>query len=88
MGNGVADAVEVLQGELHSGLCSHGRKVQSRIGRTAESHVYGNGVEEGLAGEDVPGLQPFCYRLHRLSPRFPGQSQPGAVDRRDRAVAR
>ena len=39
--------------QLHACLMSDSRKVKHAVGGTAESHIYGQGVHEGLAGHNV-----------------------------------
>src|SRR5690606_20897893 len=51
----VADAVEVVQGQLHLGLVGNGQQVQHDVGGAAERHGHGDRVLERLLGEDVAG---------------------------------
>ena len=51
----VADAVEVVEGELDLGLVRDREQVQHDVGRAAERHGDGDRVLERLLGEDVAG---------------------------------
>ena len=53
--NLVADAVEVVDGELDLGLVGDGEQVQDDVGRSAERHRHGDRVLERLLGQDVAG---------------------------------
>src|SRR5439155_7460526 len=46
----VADGLEIVDGERHTGLPRHGEEVQHGIGRAAGSSDSGDGVLESLAG--------------------------------------
>ncbi len=50
--HGVADALDVVEGEVHVGALRHGEDVQHGVGGTAHGHVHGHGVLEGLLGRD------------------------------------
>ena len=49
----VADAVEVVQGQVDVGLAGDREQVQHDVGRAAERHRQGDRVLERLLGEDV-----------------------------------
>ena len=51
----VADAVEVVEGQLDLGLAGDREQVQDGVGGTAEGHGDGDGVLERLLGHDVAG---------------------------------
>ena len=51
----VADAVEVVEGQLDLGLVGDREQVQHGVGRAAEGHGDGDRVLERLLGQDVAG---------------------------------
>ncbi len=98
----LADAGEVVEGELHPCRMGDRQQVQHGVGRAAQRDRHGDGVLEGLAGEDVAGLDAELQQLqhrragaaavvplalaHGLLGRAVGQREPERLDGRGHGV--
>src|SRR5690606_8271045 len=55
VGHPVGDAVEVVERQVDPGLGGDRQQVEHGVGRAPEGHGDGDGVLEGLLGQDVAG---------------------------------
>ncbi|SLD09903.1 Uncharacterised protein [Mycobacteroides abscessus subsp. massiliense] len=60
----IADASEVGQRQFDLGLFGDGQQMQHRVGGATERHHHGDGVLEGLLGEDVARGDPAAQHLN------------------------
>ena len=61
-GRALGDAVEVFHGERDVELVRDGDEVQDGVGGAAGGGDGGDGVLDGLAGDDLRGLEAACGR--------------------------
>ncbi len=64
VGRFAADLVEPVQRKGNARFIRQGGQVKDRVGRPAQGHVHGDGVVEGLGGEDLSGRAVFPHRVH------------------------
>ena len=64
VGGVAADAVKVLQGQVNFGFPRNGHQVENGVGGAAHSDDDGDGVFEGLAGENIAGADAFLQHPH------------------------
>ncbi len=88
VGDLVGDGVEVVEGELDVGLSRDGQQVEDRVGGPAQCHDDGDGVEEGLAGDDVAGGDAAFEEPHHGLAGLLRIGHPVAVDGRGSGAAR
>ena len=88
MGDLVGDGVEVVEGELDVGLSRDGQQVEDRVGGPAQCHDDGDGVEEGLTGDDVAGGDAAFEEPHHGLAGLSCGGHPVAVDGRGCGAAR
>ncbi len=77
--NLVADAVEVVQGDVDISLARDRQQVQHDVGRTPESHRESDRVLESLLGEDVARRDPELQQVHDCLARAVGERVAPAV---------
>ena len=63
-GDAVADGLEVFEGERDLGGVGDGEEVENEIGGTSEREADGDRVFEGLARENIAGLDAFFQHGH------------------------
>ena len=71
-----ADLVSHVKTDLYACLMCDRRKMQHRIGRASESHVYSLSVVESSLCHDVARLDILLNELHDLHARFLGKPDP------------
>ena len=82
-----ADAVEVVQCQLHAGLVSDGQQVEHQIGGGAGGHGPRHAVEQSLPREDLPGGDAPAQQLHDLPAGLLGDALAAVGHRRSGAAA-
>ena len=83
----LGDLVDLAKVHLHVDLVRDGGQVQDRVGRAAEGHVGGDGIPDGIFGQDVSGPDVLPDEFHDLHTGFLRELDAGGVRRRDGAVA-
>ena len=83
----VADAVEVVERQLHLGLAGDGEQVQHGVGGAAEGHGHGDGVLERLLGHDVAGGDAQAQQVDHGLAGLAGEVVAAAVGRGRRGRA-
>ena len=53
VGNAGAHLIEQLKAKIYSSLLGDGRNMQYRVGRAAQSHIYGDGVFKGFLSSNL-----------------------------------
>jgi len=59
-----ADAIEVVEGDVHPCLMGNGQQVQHSVGRSPESHQNSDRILERFPGEDLAGSQVGLEHFH------------------------
>ena len=83
----LADRICIRNIKIEAHLMRDCRKMQHRIGRTAERHIHGQRVFDCFFGHDVAGADILFQHIHHSIARALCQTQTLRVNRRDRAVA-
>ncbi|MEN4474174.1 hypothetical protein [Mycolicibacterium cosmeticum] len=83
----LADAGEIGQGQVDLRLPGDGQQVQHRVGGAAERHHHGDGVLEGLLGQDVARGDPAAQHLHHGLTGLAGELFAALVDGHRRGAA-
>ena len=78
-GDAGGDAVEVLQLQVHAGLVGDGHEVEDGVGGAASGSDGGNGVLDGLAGDDVARADVAIEQVHHEAAGFEGGVRFAAV---------
>ena len=66
----LADAVEILDLQVHARLLGNGQQVEHAVGRSAGGEHRGDGVFKGLPRHDVPGADVPSHQFHDLATAF------------------
>ena len=53
--NSLADALEVIDAQLHPRSAGNGQEVQDGVGGAAHGHDHADGVLKGFPGQQIPG---------------------------------
>ena len=88
MGYNLADAVKLIQRQLHLRLFGDGQKMQHRIAGAADGHVRCNGIAERIQCQNIAWLQILLHHLDNLHTGTFCQSAAIPIHSRDGAVAR
>mmetsp|Transcript_32903 Transcript_32903/g.72662 ORF Transcript_32903/g.72662 Transcript_32903/m.72662 type:complete len:363 (+) Transcript_32903:1159-2247(+) len=70
-GHAVADALEVIQGQLQAHRACHGDQMQHGVGGSTQGHDGHDGVLKGLHGHDVTRLQVLLQQLQHVPAGHP-----------------
>ena len=79
----LAEAVEVVQGQVDAGAAGDGDQVDDQVGAGAGGHQHLDGVLEGCRRHDVARLDVLVHQLHDLEAGGLGDVDALGVDRRD-----
>ena len=80
--------VEDVQVKMYACFVGDGQQVEYTVGGTAQSHIAGQSVAQGLFIDDIPCLDVLFHQVHDSHSGVFCQTDPPAVHCRDRAVSR
>ncbi len=83
-----AHLIEQIEIKIYLSLLGDGRNMQYRVGRAAQSHIYGDGVFKGFLGSNLARRYVASNQFHNLHTRLLSQSVTGCRHRRYGAIAR
>ena len=82
-----ADSIRKVNLKIHADLMGDRRKVQHAVGRAAQSHIYRQGVEDGILCHNVSWTDILLPQFHDLHACLLRETDPCRVDCRNGSVA-
>ena len=87
IGRFFTDGIGKADIEVKADLMSDGRQVQHGVSGTAQRHIHGQSVHDGILRDDIPGPDISPEKLHDSHSRMLRQLDPLRINRRDGAVS-